>query len=57
MVRSTGNAHSGLGPPSSTTDQENAPTDSPTGQSDEGIFLIGVPSSQMTLVSVKLAKI
>lgn len=46
-------------PLTSTVNQENAPMDLPRGQSDGGIFLIAVPSSQMTAAAscVELTRI
>lgn len=48
----SGTTHSGLCPPTSIINQENGLP----GYSDGSIFSINVPSSQMTLVCVKLTK-
>lgn len=50
-----GLTHGGLGPPTPTINEGNTPYHLPTGQSDEGIFSIQVPSSQMALASVSFA--
>jgi hypothetical protein len=44
------------GPLISRIDQENAPIDFPTDQSDGRVFSIEVPSSQRTLAWIKLTK-
>lgn len=49
-------SHSGLGPSTSTINQENDPTDLPTSQCDRVIVPSEVSSSQMALICVKLTK-
>lgn len=45
-----------LGPPTSVINQKNTPLEMPTGQSVGGNPSVEVPSCQMTLVCVKMAK-
>lgn len=45
-----------LGELTSIINQDNAPTDKPTGESEGGIFSVKVPSTLVSLVSVKLTK-
>lgn len=50
----SGIAHSGLGPPTSVTNQENAPTGLPIGQSCRDIFSAVVSYTQATLAYAKV---
>lgn len=52
----SGTINSGLNPPISIINQEIASTDIPTGQSDKSNFLVKGPSSQVTLVFVKMTQ-
>lgn len=52
----TRTTHIGLGPPTLISNPENIPIHLPTNQSDGGFFSIKLPSSQMTIVCVKLIK-
>lgn len=51
-----GTAHNGRGHSTSIINQENLPTDLPTGQSDGSFFSTEISSSQRTLASVALTK-
>lgn len=51
-----GSTHSALGPPASIMNQENDPQTRPQANTIEALPQLGVPSSQITLICVKLTK-